>query len=911
MTGLSNFFLLLWLWYNDVAFELPEVIVPLLRDSLQLISTQPGALIYYLVTLFAIQLIVGVAIGHWQRRRDEDSTRLLVMGAGLFLARAILMIVAILDRVGLVSSDVVIPPLERLLHLTSIVLTVWAFLPISRQIRGLSTGILIVTVVIAVGTYAAFAALWPGAEAVGTPYNGYWQESVWELSTTAILTLALVGSTVWREAEWGWLAGLLTLWLAGHGLQLAVPVVESNTPGWVRLANLAALPLLAALVFRRALTSLSLQAEESEDTRESTLGAVGILRAVQRIKAEGTNVDSALEFATPSIARTVDADMVAVGLSAPGPIDVVRIVALHPTTGVMLAGQEPTLIVSKHPILATAFQSRHIERAIGERKTSRVAGLYRRLGFDMTGPLLVQPLTAEEEILGIILVGNPDSRRKWSNQEEQILQAVAAVLASAVAGGQRSEEMSHPDLQEARAKTQRMAERAEQLEAELERQRQRTEELSTTLRLREKEVSKDTKASAAAAFWQEEVRNLAETRDALQEQLSQWRQKARKLGEAKADLEEQLNSTSPRAGQPDDGRFSGILVGDKKGRIVLASQAIHQLLGRSRPEVIDTHLEALFDESLWKNTVRRLLSENGQPHNGTVVSLDLGERIAQAELVRLPENESWAGRIAAVFYIGEGASVQSEMVASLIQELRTPMTSITGYTELLLEEKVGILGESQHQFLLRIEANIKRMEALLNDLIKATDVDAGQVDLTPEPVDLGDVLEDTLDSFSARLKEKELDVHADLSQDLPPVYADRDSLRQVVFNLTSNAILASKPGTGIDIRAHVEGRPDELEGLSGYVLFSITDTGGGIDPEYQRHVFQRFYQAKNPLIEGMGETGVGLSVAKALVEANGGRIWVESETDVGSTFSFILPLSPPEELEEVEAIRKHPGHGVE
>jgi signal transduction histidine kinase len=235
------------------------------------------------------------------------------------------------------------------------------------------------------------------------------------------------------------------------------------------------------------------------------------------------------------------------------------------------------------------------------------------------------------------------------------------------------------------------------------------------------------------------------------------------------------------------------------------------------------------------------------------------------------------------------------------------MTSITGYADLLLDEKVGILGESQHQFLLRIEANIKRMEALLNDLIKATDVDAGQVDLVPEPVDLGDVVEDVLDSFSARLKERELDVRADVKQDLPPVHADRDSLHQVVLNLISNAILASKPETGIEIRARVEGRPDELEGLPGNVLFSVTDTGGGIAPEYQRHVFQRFYQAKNPLIEGMGETGVGLSVAKALVEANGGRIWVESEMDVGSTFSFILPLSPPEERQGPEAIREASG----
>jgi signal transduction histidine kinase len=316
---------------------------------------------------------------------------------------------------------------------------------------------------------------------------------------------------------------------------------------------------------------------------------------------------------------------------------------------------------------------------------------------------------------------------------------------------------------------------------------------------------------------------------------------------------------------------------------------------------MDTSLEALFDEALWKKTVRRFLSESEQPGNVGAVSLTVGDRMVQAELARLPENESWSGRVVAAFYFAEGSTVQSEMVASLVQELRTPMTSITGYTGLLLGEKVGILGESQHQFLLRIEANIKRMEALLNDLIKATDVDAGKIELAPEPVDVVDIVEDVLGSFSARLNEKELGFHADLNHNLPPVYTDRDSLRQVVHNLISNAALASKPGTEIDVRARVEERPDELEGLPGYLLISVTDTGGGIAPEDQRHVFQRFYRAKNPLIEGLGETGVGLSVAKALVEANGGRIWVESEMEVGSTFSFILPLSPTEEPQDFGA----------
>jgi signal transduction histidine kinase len=187
------------------------------------------------------------------------------------------------------------------------------------------------------------------------------------------------------------------------------------------------------------------------------------------------------------------------------------------------------------------------------------------------------------------------------------------------------------------------------------------------------------------------------------------------------------------------------------------------------------------------------------------------------------------------------------------------------------------------------------MERLLNDLIKATDVDTGQTEFVPEPVDLAVVIDSVLDSLSSRFEEKTLRVQSDLAQDLPPVHADRDSLRQVVLNLLSNAALASKPGTEIQLRARVEEQPDEVEGLPSYLHVSITDTGGGIAHEDQRHVFRRFYRADNPLIEGLGETGVGLSVAKALIEANGGRIWVESEMGAGSTFSFILPLSPVDE----------------
>jgi signal transduction histidine kinase/GAF domain-containing protein len=880
--------------------------VSLLQSFLELITSQSGALVYHLVTLFAIQLILGVAVGHWQRRRDEASTRLLAMGIGFFLARMILMLVAVLDRVALLSSDILLPPLERFLDLATLILVAWAFLPILGQNPGQnpwpSTALLIAAILVSAGTYAAFATLWPGAEAQGLAYNGYWQERAWELSTTAILGLALIASVAWREADWGWLFCLLGLWLAGHSLQLVVPVRDANTAGWVRLANLAALPLLAALVYRRALTATAPPVKESEET---TLGAVGILKAIQRIEANG-RVEPALELAAPSVARTVRADMVGIGLRVPGPIDVVRIVALHPATSAMLANQEPTLLVSKHPLLSTALQSRRLERAVADRKVSRVSGLYRRLGFNAPGPLLVQPLTAGEEVLGVILAGNPNSQREWLAHDEQILQAIAAALASAIAGEQEQEAVLNQELEQAHEEIRSITERAEQLEAKLGRQLQRTEELSTKLRLRDKEVDKHKGATAALAIWQEEVRELVEARDALRTQLSQWQNEAKKLSQAKAEVEEQL----ARVGSTKsiDGRLGGILVGNGQGNVILASQGIHRLLNRSRADLMEASFQTLFEESLWRQTVHRLLDEGNELAGVTTVSLNLGERTVCAELARLPTNEKWPGRLAAMFYLWEGTTIQSEMVASLVQELRTPMTSIAGYTDLLLGEKTGILGESQRQFLLRVEANIERMEGLLNDLIKATAVDVGQIELVPEPIDLVEIIHSVLDCLSARFDEKQLNVRSDLAPDLPPVYADHDSLHQVVLNLVSNAALASKPGTEIQLCGREE-QPNEVEELPSYLLVSITDTGGGIAPEDQRHVFQRFYRADNPLIEGLGETGVGLSVAKALVEAHGGRIWVESEMGAGSTFSFILPLSPLSEAQDARRVHRAGGSG--
>jgi len=234
----------------------------------------------------------------------------------------------------------------------------------------------------------------------------------------------------------------------------------------------------------------------------------------------------------------------------------------------------------------------------------------------------------------------------------------------------------------------------------------------------------------------------------------------------------------------------------------------------------------------------------------------------------------------------ESFAERQEVIVGIANEFRTPMTSISGYTALLLGEQAGILTDMQQQFLERVRANVEQMGQLLNDLIQTASPDARVIELTPEPVNLISIIEEAIVGLSARFRERRLAVRMDLPPELPPIKADRDSLYQVMLRLLSNAALCSQQGT--EVLIHGETQPAEGEQpLS--IHMTVTDTGGGIAQEDFPKVFRRFYRAGQPLVAGMGETGVGMAVARTLVEANGGRIWVETQPGVGSTFHVTLP----------------------
>ncbi len=232
------------------------------------------------------------------------------------------------------------------------------------------------------------------------------------------------------------------------------------------------------------------------------------------------------------------------------------------------------------------------------------------------------------------------------------------------------------------------------------------------------------------------------------------------------------------------------------------------------------------------------------------------------------------------------ASDQAEVIASISQELRQPMSSIVGYTDLLLGESVGILGALQRKFVERIKSSTERIGNLVDDLIQITTLDMGLTELKPEAVDLNLIIDNAMAYTSSQLREKNISLHLDILKNMSTIQADREALQQILIHLLQNAGAATPVEGRITLRVQVED-----EAGQDYVLIQVTDTGGGISAEDLPRVFTRLYRADNVLIQGIGDTGVGLSIAKTLTEAQYGRIWVDSKQGEGATFSVLLPLA--------------------
>lgn len=224
--------------------------------------------------------------------------------------------------------------------------------------------------------------------------------------------------------------------------------------------------------------------------------------------------------------------------------------------------------------------------------------------------------------------------------------------------------------------------------------------------------------------------------------------------------------------------------------------------------------------------------------------------------------------------------MKSEFVALVSHELRTPLTSIKGYVELLLAGEVGDLDEEQARFLEVVQRNANRLMGLISALLDLSRLEAGKIELQRQPLDVGQIARQILESFAPQLASHRQTARLQLDPLVPPVYGDPERVAQVLTNLVSNAQKYTPDGGTITVAA---------SSMGASVRIDVRDTGVGMTAEEQAQLFTRFYRAQNRATQQVSGTGLGLAITKSLVELHGGTIAVESARGAGSTFTVLLP----------------------
>ena len=223
---------------------------------------------------------------------------------------------------------------------------------------------------------------------------------------------------------------------------------------------------------------------------------------------------------------------------------------------------------------------------------------------------------------------------------------------------------------------------------------------------------------------------------------------------------------------------------------------------------------------------------------------------------------------------------KSEFLANMSHELRTPLNAVIGFSEVLAEHMFGELNEKQDEYVRDILTSGQHLLSLINDILDLSKIEAGRMELDLGPFALEEALENGMSMLRERALRGRLTLNTEIGADLGGLEADERKIKQVIYNLLSNAVKFTPAGGRVDVTARVVGEE---------AWVSVKDTGIGIAPEDQSRVFEEFMQASGRARQQEG-TGLGLALAKRLVELHGGRIWLESEPGVGSTFTFSLPL---------------------
>lgn len=331
----------------------------------------------------------------------------------------------------------------------------------------------------------------------------------------------------------------------------------------------------------------------------------------------------------------------------------------------------------------------------------------------------------------------------------------------------------------------------------------------------------------------------------------------------------------------------GVLATDELGQVIVTNRRAQAMLGLQLPPDGTTLSEAL---GIGKEPIADTLKGK---ESSLQLRRDLPEQ--QEELVfRVTltpirrRDKGVAGAIAVLQDVTETEKLEQarrEFVANVSHELRTPLTTIKSYAEALDDgalEDPPLAG----RFVGVIRSETERMIRLVTDLLHLSRFDSRRTQLRRQKIDLAEMLEEVVDRFSFQLRQKAITAKVGVQDNMKYAWLDRDGIDQVLDNLVSNAVKYTLDGGQIDISAK--------RNEAGHLAIAIKDTGIGIPKKDLARIFERFYRVDKARSRNMGGTGLGLSIAREIVRAHGGSIALDSEPNVGTTITVVLPIVPAE-----------------
>ncbi|MGC9395760.1 MAG: ATP-binding protein [Anaerolineae bacterium] len=776
-----------------------------------LLTAIPGTVVYHLLVLLGLLSAAGIVLTEWRHTHSAELKPYLTALGGVIAIHLLSTVLAPFH----VNTDslvtIISAPFLYAGELLSIVLLVWAFgwRIWERRRRDFLVALLVGWA----GLFVITSLLWY-TDAFSKPltYSTHsWQVPMWyALSALTAFGGAAVFFRTRNRSDVVRAAFILLLLGVGAvlgllGSQVLGPPLALGE-GLGRLCALVGYPFFALLLYRSVLLDLASYRQDLHDLSEEALRqSQELLFLIEATRSIGEQLDlrGMLGQVVDSVAMALRADAVAILLTDENDPDILHLMALYRVLGAKT--EVPQEIALKdYPNLKFALRKQPLLFS-PEEEIVQLRTLFELLGVAEKGPLLIQPLTRQERVTGVLVAYNAPSKPQFTSEQELLATTIAVQIAGAVENNRLYAALA------AKAR-----------------------ELSQLLKVREAELRRE---------------------EAILESMAE-----------------------------------GILVSDAEGRFVLLNQAAERILEVPREDVLDKPVkDVLSSPTLQSELDPESLLSLTQHFETTFTLGDRHIRLSAAPV--LLNNTVRLGVVAILQditreYLAERS--KREFVDSISHELRTPLTAIKGYTEVILSGMMGELPQAYQQFLGVIRENTTRMASMTDNIISVAEIEKGRVGLNYQKVEVPVLAEEVVNRYREHIEERLLTVDLDMPDDLPQIEADPNRLRLIVDNLLSNAIKFTYPDGQITVGARA------IYGTLGqptYFSIWISDTGIGIPLDEQALIWQRFYQVENPLSLEAGGLGIGLTIVKALVEAHGGRVWVDSAPQQGSAFTVLLPIA--------------------